>query len=435
MDEKIIEEIQNLRDRLIDYRRDFHRYPEPGWTEFRTASKIIHCLKDWGYSVRFGADVISEADMMGVPTKEKLDQEMKRAITQGADPELIAQMAGGKTGIVAELNCGPGPVIAIRFDMDSNDIQEAESDEHRPYREGFASKNPGAMHACGHDSHVAMGLGTAEILAAHQDLLHGTIRLIFQPGEEGVRGARAMVEAGVVDDVDYILGGHIGCNGGKSGGFVCAATRFLATTKLDVSFTGLPAHAGAAPQEGKNALLAGATAALNLHAISRHGEGASRINVGVLQAGQGRNIIPPNAFLKIETRGETSEIDAYMLEEAKRIIASAAQMYDVAYTIVMAGGTCSSDADPEMVELLYEEAEKVIELDEIKRYVPIGGAEDFAYFMRRVQSHGGKACYYMLGTDRPAGHHNHHFDINEAVLTTGVEMNVRTILRLANTGK
>ena len=148
-----------------------------------------------------------------------------------------------------------------------------------------------------------------------------------------------MEAAGVLEEVDYIFGGHIGINARHLGDFICGAREFLATTKLDVTFAGMPAHAGMAPEEGRNALFAAAACALNLHAISRHGQGASRINVGSLHAGQGRNIIPPNAVLQLETRGVTTKINDFMAEEARRIIQAAALMYGVDYKAEFAGAT------------------------------------------------------------------------------------------------
>ena len=137
----------------------------------------------------------------------------------------------------------------------------------------------------------------------------GTIKLIFQPAEEGVRGARAMVAKGIVDDVDYMFGGHIGFKATKSDSLVCLTGGFLATTKLDASFKGESSHAGAAPERGRNALLAAAASCIALHSISRHGQGASRINVGVLQAGTGRNVLPDVGLIKMETRGANTEIN------------------------------------------------------------------------------------------------------------------------------
>ncbi len=136
------------------------------------------------------------------------------------------------------------------------------------------------MHACGHDGHTAIGLGLAHTLKQFESGLHGVIKLIFQPAEEGTRGARAMVDAGVVDDVDYFTAVHIG-TGVPAGTVVCGSDNFMATTKFDAHFTGTAAHAGAKPEDGHNALLAAAQATLALHAIAPHSEGASRVNVGV----------------------------------------------------------------------------------------------------------------------------------------------------------
>ena len=111
-------------------------------------------------------------------------------------------MTGGKTGVMGVMEFDkPGPTVALRFDMDANDLVEAEDENHRPYTAGFASVNKGAMHGCGHDGHTAIGLTVARILAVLKEDLAGKVKLIFQPAEEGVRGAKAMVAKGIVDDV------------------------------------------------------------------------------------------------------------------------------------------------------------------------------------------------------------------------------------------
>ena len=250
----IWQQAEELKDEMVERRRDLHRHPETGWTEFRTASMIIGELKKLGYDVKFGADVIDEKSMMGVPSEVELADYMQRAINEGADPELVKKMAGGKTGIVATLKTDkPGKTVAFRFDMDCNDVEEERCDEHRPAKEGFASEHKKAMHACGHDGHVTIGLSAAKLLAANKARLAGTVKLIFQPAEEGVRGAFAMMNAGVVDDVDYLFGGHIGFKATADNCLVTMTDGFLATTKLDAEFTGVSAHAGAAPEQGKNA--------------------------------------------------------------------------------------------------------------------------------------------------------------------------------------
>jgi aminobenzoyl-glutamate utilization protein A len=134
---------------------------------------------------------------------------------------------------------------------------------------------------------------------------------------------------------------------------------FLATSKYDAVFTGVPAHAGAAPETGKNALLAAAAAVLNLQAISRHSEGVSRINVGVMTAGTGRNVIPPNATIKFETRGLTTKINEYVADEALRIIQGAALMQGVEVSVSEMGGAAGCSNSPELVESVTKTAERL----------------------------------------------------------------------------
>lgn len=418
MGKRIVELAKGLNDKTVARRRDFHRYAEAAWTEFRTAAIVADVLTGLGYEVQAGAEVIAAEAMMGVPSAKELEQHAARALAQGANPVWVEKMKGGKTGVVGVMKFAkPGPTVALRFDMDANDALEAEEEGHRPYREGFASVNKGAMHACAHDAHTAVGLAVAEVLAAVKDELAGTVKLVFQPAEEGVRGAKAMMVAGVVDDVDVLLGMHFGINVKRTGVLACRTEGFLATTKIDAVFTGVPAHAGAAPETGKNALLAAATAAVNLHAISRHSQGASRVNVGVLQAGTGRNVIPANAVLKLETRGTTSAINEYVYGEAMRIIKGAADMYGVKVATEEMGGAAGCESDEALVARIREVAEGSGLFAELLPSGNLGGSEDCTYLMERVQQKGGLAAYVMVGTELAAGHHDFRFDINEDAMT------------------
>ncbi|HWR38902.1 MAG TPA: amidohydrolase [Patescibacteria group bacterium] len=421
--EKIHQLSTAMNQELIDCRRDFHRYAETAWTEFRTASLVANNLSRLGYQVLTGDAVVKTGAMMGVPSPEELAVHLERARNQGAIISYLDAMKHGQTGVVAILNTGrPGPVVALRFDLDANDVNESTVSVHRPVAEGFASINSGAMHACGHDGHTAIGLGVGQVLIQLQDQLNGTVKLIFQPAEEGVRGARAMTESGIVDDVDYMLGMHIGFLGKRTGQLVCGGEGFLATTKLDATFVGTPAHAGAAPQKGKNALLAAATAAVSLHAISRHSDGISRINVGVLQAGTGRNVVPANALLKLETRGVTTAIDGYMREEATRIIQGAAAMYGTDVSINEMGGAVGGKSTPKLAATLKDTAIATGLFDEIIDTGDLGASEDFTYFMERVQQKGGQSVYAMVGANIAAGHHDNRFDFDEAALAKSVEL-------------
>ena len=423
MSQKVVAYAQAMKEEMIAQRRDFHKYPEAGWTEFRTASIVAETLTVLGYKVLVGSEVIDKASMMGVPRAEELEQHMKRAIDQGANPDWVEKMRGGKTGVVGILKFSkPGPTVALRFDLDANDVIEAEEEQHCPYAKKFSSRNKGVMHACGHDGHTAVGLALAKMIASLQDELSGSIKFIFQPAEEGVRGAKAMVQKGIVDDVDYLLGMHFGFNMKKTGQLACNVQGFLATTKLDAEFTGIAAHAGAAPETGHNALLAATAAATHLHTIARHGKGASRINVGVLQAGTGRNVIPANAIIKLETRGATSEINQYMYEEAVRTIEAAAAMHQVGVKISEEGGAAGGSNSPEMVAITERIARELGIFTEIVEDCNFNASEDCSYFMERVQERGGQAAYVMVGATLAAGHHDVHFDFDEEALVLGATL-------------
>ena len=423
MNTDILELVKAKTEQLFNCRRDLHKHAEAAWTEFRTAAIVAETLTRLGYQVSVGEEGIAAEVMMGVPSGPELVSHQERAIAQGADPNWVGRMQGGKTGVMGVMHFAqPGPVVAFRFDMDANDVTEATLAEHRPWREGFASVNPGVMHACGHDGHTSIGLTLAEVLTEVKNELAGTVKLIFQPAEEGVRGAKAMVSRGIVDDVDFFVGLHVGIGLKQMGTMTCNTIGFLATTKLDAVYTGVPAHAGAAPETGQNALLAAATAALNLHAISRHSQGASRINVGVLQAGSGRNVIPDKAVLKLETRGTTSEINDYMYQRALTILEAAAAMHDVTLVLSPMGGAANCTNTPELVGRLQQVAAQSNLFESILPEGNIGGSEDCTYFMERVQQKGGQAAYLMVGTELAAGHHDSRFDFDEVSLVSATAL-------------
>lgn len=420
-----------LAEQLIAWRRDFHQYPEQGFLEIRTASKVAGVLEKLGYELSLGKEVMSEADCMGKPGEQETKQHVEWALENGADTNYIEYFAEGYTGIVATLQTAQhGPTIAYRFDIDALPIHESEEVDHVPNQAGFRSRVANSMHACGHDSHTAIGLGLATQIAENKDKLRGTIKLIFQPAEEGTRGAKSMAEAGVVDDADYFIASHIG-TGVPHRHFVAASNGFLATSKLNITFHGVAAHAGAEPQEGKNALLAAASAALNMQAIARHSDGSSRVNVGEFHAGSGRNIIPDHAVLIAETRGETSEINQYVKEQVQSIVDGAARMYQLDYNLEVAGEALNCDCSPGLAEMLKQCAESQPEIDKVLlESSDSAGSEDATYFMERVQRGGGLATYCIFGTELAAGHHNEKFDIHEDTLLPAVEILYRAAEKL-----
>ncbi len=435
MDAEIIRIARELSGAMVTCRRDLHKHAEAAWTEFRTASIVAGKLQQFGYDVQVGDQVVDGPSMMGVPTQAELQRHAERAVEQGADKIWVDRMQGGKTGVVGVMRFGrPGPTVALRVDMDANDLIESDDPKHRPAREGFASINRGAMHACGHDGHTAMGLAVAETMAKCRGNLAGTLKLIFQPAEEGVRGAKAMMARGVVDDVDYIVGAHLGVNLRKTGQVACRTEGFLATTKFDATFTGVPAHAGAAPENGRNAVVAAATAILNLHAIPRHSAGASRVNVGVVQGGSGRNVVPAHALIKVETRGETTQINEYVYAEAIRIVEAAAAMQGVKVAMQLMGGAAGCANDDALVARIEAVAKRQKLFSECLPAGNIGGSEDCTYFMERVQQRGGQAAFVMLGTELSAGHHDCFFDFNEDALVPGAALLAGAAVDLLTSG-
>lgn len=407
--------VDRLEPRLVAYRRDIHRHAELGWTEFRTASLVARRLAALGYEVRAGQQVVREVDRMGVPPAETLEACWERARQEGGDGEYLQALRGGYTGVVGELRSGRGPLVALRFDIDALGVQESVDPEHRPAREGFASVHEGVSHACGHDVHVAVGLGVAEVLQRLRPQIEGQVRLVFQPAEEGVRGARAMVGAGVMDGVDYLVGHHVysswplGELAGGMGGY-------LATTKFDAHLTGRAAHASGEPHKGHNALLAAATAVLNLYAISRHREGATRINVGQMKAGTGRNVIASDAWLEVETRGTTTQLNDYMYGRAKQVLESAATMHGCELELTEMGSATGGSSDRALADRM-ESIARQLGGFEVRAPEESGGSEDLTYMMARVQEQGGLATNVGVGADLGGwGHHTGRFDIDERVL-------------------
>ncbi|MCU1807187.1 M20 family metallo-hydrolase [Cytobacillus firmus] len=423
--------MSNLEIQLKEWRRDFHRYPEGGFLEMRTASIVASILDELGFGLEMGRQVMAADYFMGKPNQEETAAHYQWALENGAKKDYIEPFKDGYTGIVATMDTKKeGPTIAFRVDMDALPIHESEADSHFPQKEGFRSAVPNTMHACGHDAHTTIGLGLASLIAENKDSLKGKIKLIFQPAEEGTRGARSMAEAGVIDDVDYLIASHVG-TGVPDGHFVASKNGFLATSKLDVTFKGVSSHAGGNPEEGKNALLASASAALNIYAIPRHSEGATRINVGELHAGSGRNIIADKAVLKIETRGETTKINEYVKAQAEAVIAGSAQMYGVEYEIHTVGEAISAHGSKELASVLHACAQEASYIKEsILEDNSPAGSEDATFFMERVQQNGGQATYCIFGTELPAGHHNEKFDINEGTMMNAVQLLFESIKKL-----
>lgn len=417
----ITEKADALLPQMISDRRSFHKHAETGWLEIRTASIIADRMIDLGYEVLIGSEVLKEDERMGLPDREVLDMAYQRALDQGAVQPYADKVKDGHTCVVGILHCGPGPVIGMRFDIDALGVYESDDPGHLPAKEGFRSINEGSMHACGHDGHAAIGLAVAKVLMSLKDQLHGTVKLVFQPAEEGVRGARSVAAGGILDNVDYMLGNHL-----KGGDYPAHQIGLfnghsLATTKLDVYYYGTACHAGS-PNEGTNAMLAAATAVLNLQAIPRHVEGATRINVGTLHAGSGRNVICDRAKLELEVRGSTTKTNEYMEVYARRIIASAAEMHGCTYEIKVMGGAPSLINDDDMNELCRMVCTEKLGLSCEKPIAESNGSEDYSYMADRVRENGGKSLFFYTNSRMTGKAHSTTFNFSEDSLPTAVKV-------------
>ncbi|WP_346893217.1 amidohydrolase [Clostridium sp. UBA871] len=413
-----------LRKSIINLRREFHRCAEAGWLEFETTIKIMDYLKKLGYNLQYGKEIHSNP--MGMADEEILTNhriECSRAIKNKS--YNVDEILQGYTGVVASIDTGvQGPTMAFRFDIDGLKVEEAK-ENHRPFKEGFSSKNPGICHCCGHDAHIAMGLQLANTIVEMKEKLTGKIKLIFQPAEEEVRGAKSMVEAGVLKDVDYLFSGHIGFIN-KNNAIAVKVKNLLATNKVEVEFLGKSAHAGLCPEEGRNALLAGASCILNLHSQVQFGKGVGRLNVGTLHGGTGKNVIADKAVLQLETRGDTNEINDRIMDMVCRVVKGAAISYNVEYNIRVVGSARAyNSTDNEFSKIVIKNL-RSLPIEIIEEF-SFGASEDITYMLEEVEKQGGKGIYFIIPSSIVAPHHNPYFDFNEESLIIGHDAYVRMI--------
>ena len=303
--------------------------------------------------------------------------------------------------------------------MDALPLAEAADPRHRPAAEGFRSRHEGVMHACGHDGHVAIGIALAHRLADRD--FPGRVRFLFQPAEEGVRGARAMVAGGTAEGLDRFVAVHLGLDvppavvvGGANGAF--------ATTKLRAVFVGVASHAAAAPQEGRNALVGAATALLNVMALPRWSTADTRVNVGTLHGGDNVNIVPARAELTCEARSTDGAVSDDLTGRVKRVLRGAAEMHGLEVDIAETGAATTIRSDSELAERIEQVARERYGDAAVGDAMPLRGSDDASLFMREVQRAGGLATYAIVGGGNPAPHHNPAFDVDESALPVAVDV-------------
>ncbi|WP_448600487.1 M20 metallopeptidase family protein [Thermoleptolyngbya sp.] len=379
-------QIRALQPQLSVWRRQLHQRPELGFQERLTAEFIAGKLREWGIEHETG----------------------------------IAQ-----TGIVAVVTGDrPGPVLAIRADMDALPIQEENAVDYR-------SQHDGRMHACGHDGHVAIALGTAYYLSQHRDFA-GTVKFIFQPAEEGPGGAQPMVEAGVLKnpDVDAIIGLHLWNNLplGKVG--IRAGAMMAAVELFECTIHGRGGH-GAMPHQTVDSILVGAQVVTALQTIVARNLDPLQsgvVTVGKFEAGTASNVIADSAYLRGTVRYFDPALADFFDRRIEDIIAGTCQSHGATYEFRYHRLYPPVINDGAIAHLIRTAAEDVVE-------TPAGvvpdcqtmGGEDMSFFLQEVPG-----CYFFLGSaniDRQLAYPHHHprFDFDETALGLGVEIFVRCV--------
>jgi len=395
---RLQEGAQALQPWLVERRRQFHRRPELGWQEIATTAQIVRDLTADGYEVIAGPEFLGEVARAGL----------------SADP-----IPGeGETGCIALYDTGrPGPTVCLRVDIDALPIVEA-GGNHALAAGGYASETPGVMHACGHDGHSAIGLGTARLLRPVLATGCGRLKLLFQPAEEGGRGGRAVAEAGWMDDVDIFVAIHLGL-GVPSGSAAFAVHGFLANARYHVALTGQAAHAGKTPEGGRNALLGAAQAVQGLHALAQSSRPGIRVNVGLMRAGTAVNIVPDNAEFEFEMRagdsGDLEELD----RRCRAMVEGAAIAHGLEARITRMGG---AEAWTNPADIARWGAAVNARSGAFGTVLPeffFGASEDATTLARRVADRGGSGGIFVLGADLADAHHTPHFDFDEAALSRG----------------
>jgi len=380
---------------LVAERRAFHADPELGWQEVRTTARIVQGLEGAGYQVVAGPAFLGTVERRGM-----------------SDDPIPGE---GDTGCIALYDTGrPGPTVCLRVDIDALPINEA-AGNHAPAAQGFASRRRGVMHSCGHDGHAAIGLATARILRPFLETGNGRLKILFQPAEEGGRGGRAVAEAGWMDDVDLFFAIPLGL-GVPSDTAAFHVRGLLANARYDVTLTGRAAHAGKAPQEGRNALLAACQIVQGLHAMAQSSQPGTRVNVGLLRAGTAVNIVPEEAALTFEMRAEeTADLDR-LDRRCRDFVEATARAHGVECRMSHGGGAEGYSNPPGIADWATGVNAAAAAFANTPPVFSFGASEDAATLANRVCQRGGAAGVFVLGADLADGHHTPHFDFDEGAL-------------------
>jgi amidohydrolase len=379
---------ESIREEVINWRRYLHANPEVSFHEEKTAQYVFDTLSTFGNLE------------LSRPTKNS----------------VMARLIGAH----------PGKTLAIRADMDALPITEENTFE-------FVSKNPGVMHACGHDGHTSMLLGTAKVLSSLQEHIHGEVRFLFQHAEELYPGgAEEMVEAGVMDGVDMVIGTHlwatmpVGKIGLAYGPMMAAPDTFFLTLH------GKGGHA-ALPHQTIDTIAIGAQVVTNLqHIVSRTVDPLDNLVLSVTKfvAGTTHNVIPGTVEMMGTVRSFDQTLRESMPERMERIIKGITEAHEATYEFKYVFGYRPVINTDSVVRVLEETAQEVLGAESIDLMKPNMGGEDFSAFLTKAPG----AFFYVGAGNEAKGiiypHHHPRFTIDEDALDHGVKMFVNATFKL-----
>lgn len=357
-------------DGLVATRRDLHRHPELAFEERRTAGVAARRLREIDLAPREGV---------------------------------------GRTGVLADLGAG-GPRLMLRADMDALPLSEASA-------EPYASQEPGRMHACGHDGHVAMGLAAARRLAAEPPA--GPVRFLFQPAEEGQGGAQACADDGVLEGVGSAFGVHlwsplpVGKIGVNRGALMAAVDSF------EIEVEGRGGH-GAAPHETNDPIVAAARIVEALQSVVAREISpldSAVVTIGSIHGGTAFNIIPGSVRLTGTARSFTEATGRALPEKIRRIVAGTAAACGVEAAVRYERVNSATVNDAKMADLVIETAARLIGDDNVETETRTLGGEDMSVFLNAVPG-----CFFFVGCAREGPlrpHHSPRFDMDERALAVG----------------
>jgi amidohydrolase len=405
MDKTVLTDIESLENQVVEWRRYFHQNPELSNREFNTAKKIESHLRSLGMEVQSGI---------------------------------------AKTGVVGILKGDmPGKVVALRADIDGLPVTERNDLPFKSeVKSTFLNTETGVMHACGHDTHIAILMGVAEVLSKNKDKIKGTVKFIFQPAEEGPPpgeegGAKLMIKEGVLKnpDVDAIFGLHI--NSGtpvgtikyKSGGTMAAVERFVVTVK------GKQTH-GSAPWSGVDPILISAKIIDGFQTIiSREAplvEEAAVITVGKITSGVRFNIIPESAEMIGTVRTLNPKMRELIMRRMNEMARDIAKAYGGEASIDWQNNTVVTYNDPDLTAQMLPTLQDIAGVQNVKTMAATTGGEDFSYFQEIVPG-----FYFFLGGMTPGNttpypHHTPDFFIDDSGLLLGVKVMTQISLDYLN---